>query len=761
MDTVTQNAARERHTTVPSATTSRNAPATQVAMGLTRTSGARDVCSALRVVNLVLGRAASAQEVTGALSPEEQDAVDAAVGEPSSCTGVQQVLNALVHAGEIQSCRIEGAVAYLHGEAAQRLQLTTLTPATTSRRQYSKYLLVKAAMSLGRAVRFCDVMDYAGQRAGGSDADRAAIARDIASLCRSGDVAVVREVVGGGEDGRYFYLPMDARTEEPLALRVPDEPITWLEHVWATFERCWTAEAQRAIAEERRPRPLSPGVLRARLLEETTFAQARDVKLVPNALLQLAKARPPRVRATKPRKGSHLSLWAPAGVPDEELDLGGAFASDAARVIEAVRRAVERTRCPAVGRRTIEAEVAQDPTLQPAGNSSVAALLADASKRLIDDGGSGRRQRVAHQLQKVGSVAGEAYYTVAAQSSEGSSEGSAPISATLGAVPTRSAAENFVAWLALEHRWRERDAVAQVQATNEGLGPIARVGRLRVIESGIVRWLAHSRDLRAVLSRSVSDGVLQAEELQDDCSSALSLCRSALEYALKNARPLRDWEEALTSADARGLLDAGGVSDTVGGEKREVECDAITTDALLELVLARGYARAARVTSPTELVPLLSHRVVRIANASYDGWRKAAPEYLFERTSAMLFAATEWGGGSAVLYAQFARQELGQLRDARFVRPGLRHQRFDVRLASAAALGFLPGDHESDLMLAQRALEDPDAGVRKAALWAYGAAARPHLTTLLDRIMREESNRDVLALARLALDHHDTVWWTA
>lgn len=761
MDTVTQYAARERHTTVPSATKSRNAPATHVARGLTSTSGARDVCSALRVVNLVLGRAASAQEVTGALSPEEQDAVDAAVGEPSSCAGVQQVLNALVHAGEIQSCRIEGAVAYLHAEAAQRLQLTTLTPAATSRRQYSKYLLVNAAMSLGRAVRFCDVMEYAGQRAGGSDADRAAIARDIASLCRSGDVVVVREVVGGGEDGRYFYLPRDARTGESLALRVPDEPITWLEHVWATFERCWTAEAQRAVAEERRPRPLSPGVLRARLLEETTFAQARDVKLVPNALLQLAKTRPPRVRATKPRKGSHFSLWAPAGVPDEELDLGGAFASDAARIIEAVRRAVQRTRCPAVGRRTIEAEVAQDPMLQPAGNSSVAALLSDASKLLIDDGKSGRRQRVGHQLQKVGSVAGEAYYTVACKPSEGTSEGNESILATPTASPTVAVAEHFVEWLALEHRWRERDAVSQVQATDESLGPVARVGRLRVIESGIDRWLAHYRDLRSVLSCDVSAGVLQAEELQTEGTVALSLCRSALEHAMKSVRPLVGWEETLAGADARGLLDASGLTETVGEVKREAECDAITTDALLEFVLSRGYARAARVTSPTELVPLLAHRVVRIPNASYSGWRKAAPEYLFERTSAMLFAATEWGGGCAVLYAQFARQELGQLRDARFVRPGLRHHRFDVRLASAAALGFLNSDQETDSMLEQRVMEDPDAGVRKAALWAYGAAARPGLAALLDRVTRAESNRDILTLARQALDHPASAWWTA
>lgn len=759
MDMDAQHAARESQSGVRDATKARSAPASPGARGLTSTSGARDVCSALRVVNLVLRRAATAQEVAAALSPEELAAVEAAVGSMTSRRGVQHVLDALVRAGEIQPCRIEEAVGYLHAEAAQRLQLTTLTPAATSRRQYSKYLLVNAATSLGRAVRFCDVMEYADHQAGASDADRAGIARDIASLCRSGDVAVVREVLGGGEDGRYFYLPMDARTGEPLALRVPDEPITWLEHVWASFERCWTAEVQRALVEDRRPRPLAPGVLRARLLEETTFPQARDVKLVPNALIQLAKASPPRVRATQAREGSHFSLWAPANVPDDVLDLGGAFASDAARVIEAVSRAVQRTRCPAVGRRTIEAEVAQDPGLQPAGNSSVAALLADASKLLIDDGRSGRRQRVAHQLRKVGSVGGEAFYTVTSASSQPTGRRHTPIPETWVVTPALSVAEHFVEWLALEHRWRERDVVAQIQATDESLSPVARLGRLRVIATGIDRWLDQSRTVRDALSRSVTNDVLQGDELQAEGVGALARCHSAIEHALKVAPIIRGWEEALAAADARGLLDGTGAAETVGAAGEE--CDAITTDELLEFVLARGYARAARVTSPTELVPLLGPRLVRIPNGAYSGWRKAAPEYLFERTSAMLFAATEWGGGCAVLYAQFARQELGQLRDARFVLPGLRHQRFDVRLASAAALGFLSGDQETDSMLEQRVMEDPDAGVRKAALWAYGAAARPDLAALLGRVTRDEANRDVLALARMALDHPDTAWWTA
>lgn len=62
----------------------------------------------------------------------------------------------------------------------------------------------------------------------------------------------------------------------------------------------------------------------------------------------------------------------------------------------------------------------------------------------------------------------------------------------------------------------------------------------------------------------------------------------------------------------------------------------------------------------------------------------------------MLFAAAEWGGGTAALVAQIARQELGQLRDTRFIRAGSSHPRFHARITLAAALAFLPGDPETD-----------------------------------------------------------------
>lgn len=178
------------------------------------------------------------------------------------------------------------------------------------------------------------------------------------------------------------------------------------------------------------------------------------------------------------------------------------------------------------------------------------------------------------------------------------------------------------------------------------------------------------------------------------------------------------------------------------------------------MVRTRGYARAMRATNPTELVALLSHRILRLDNGEFAGWRRTASEYHFERTDTLLFAAVEWGGGMAVLFAQIARQELGPLRDVRFIQAGLSHPRFDARMASAAALAFLPGDPESDERLARAALQDPDAGVRRAALWAYGASDRPGQPELLHRVLEGERHRDVIALARSALAESEPVWWT-
>lgn len=720
----------------------------------------RDVVAALRIANLAGRASASAHTVAQAMSAKELGALQGYWPNLRPAEAVRAALDLAVTAGDVAiSARPRGNPLFVHPEAVQRLSTVLGLAPSAPRRQRTRALVLEAARALGRAVRFCDIISYRDDSGWATDLDRAAIGRDIQSLCRAGDIVPAREVLGGGVDGQYFYLPKEHAPGAAIELPVPVGPSTWLEHVLVAFQRCWEAECAEASTEQRRPRPISTGILRARLLEETELPQARDEQLVPNALIQLAKASPPRVRIAFVRTGSHFALWAPANVPDDALDVGRAFASDAARVVEAAQRAIQRLQVPVVGRHEVTAEIARDPALRPNGASSVAALLADASKAMIDAGAGSRRRRVTAVLHNIGCVAGEAHYTArtGTESTE-SKERAHDQGATERALVQ---AHRYVDLLRLQERWRQRDAMTHVQSASESLSAAASVGRLRVIGHGLSKLEAATAQLRVDLGRSVSRAACDLDEIDAEAAAVARECERHMGRLVNDARLLRSWTPALESAHARGILEGTGVTTETGlliGADRGGAT--LTTEELFAMVRTRGYARAMRASVATELVALLSHRIVRLDNEEYAGWRRQASEYHFERTDALLFAAIEWGGGTAVLFAQIARQELGQLRDTRFIRAGLSHPRFDARMASAAALAFLPGDPETDDALAQVALQDPDAGVRRAALWAYGAAARPAVESLLADVLNGERHRDVIQLARAALADLASVWWT-
>lgn len=724
--------------------------------GVLPPAAVRAVVATLRVANLSMQGAAGAGAVVEHLCAADREELARASASARLGDLVRLALEHAARAGDVEKTVGRGGhAAYLHPEAARRLQRRRGEGGGVSRRQRTLALVREAARALGRAVRFCDVMAYRDATATAGDIPREAIARDIQSHCKSGAIIAAREVIGGGADGRYFYLPEEHAEGSAQPLPVPERPVTWLEHAAEVFQRCWIAECDLSMREGRRPRPLPTAVLRTRLLRETDLPQARDEQLVCNALVQLSKVTPPVVRSTGRRKGSHFALWVPASVDDTALDLGMAFPSDAARIVEAARRAVRRTGLPAVARRAVEAEIGRDAALRPNGGSTVAQLLADVSKELVDAGTGVRRRRVMPVVFRVGRVEGEAYYCLPGDDFE------APTLPDDQQVARElDLARRFLDVIGLEARWANVAALAQVGATMESLSAVATVGRLRVIQQGVAELQAELRRVRVEQLLRVPGVEERLETVEHEAESVMSEADRYLQLALHEARRLRAWSADLEGAAALGAMTDKGVTSFTGTNTPSARRMTLSPEELLTMVQTRGYARALRATNPTELVPLLAKRVLRVDNVDFAGWRKDASEFLFERTDALLFAALEWGGGLAVLYAQMARQELGQLRDARYVRAGLLHPRFDARMASAAALAFLEGDPDTDASLARAAMQDPDPGVRRSALWAFGAAARPGLDTLLERVLAHESHRDVVALARGALADPASVWWT-
>lgn len=104
------------------------------------------------------------------------------------------------------------------------------------------------------------------------------------------------------------------------------------------------------------------------------------------------------------------------------------------------------------------------------------------------------------------------------------------------------------------------------------------------------------------------------------------------------------------------------------------------TAAELQVEFETLYPRANGVDDPKKLVPLLQKAIRRVPNAAFERRFESDPEvaaeYLFDRTDALICAATRWGGVECRLQAMLAKVALGRLRDARFVTPMLESTEF-------------------------------------------------------------------------------------
>jgi hypothetical protein len=171
---------------------------------------------------------------------------------------------------------------------------------------------------------------------------------------------------------------------------------------------------------------------------------------------------------------------------------------------------------------------------------------------------------------------------------------------------------------------------------------------------------------------------------------------------------------------------------------------------------------ALRKNDNTQLISLLYDSVRRIPNLHYVSRFSKEPleaaEFLFDRTDTLLYAAQKWGGHECRFLARTARNELGWLRDERFILPALTAEDMKARLAAVACIAFLWSD-EGCGRLRQMAVEDPEPGIRQSALWAYGFAGGFDAQELLRERAEKDSNAHVKAFAKKAMSLDEREWW--
>lgn len=663
------------------------------------------VLRAVEVANLAFRRVVSVDEIVAALTVKEVELLETTYANDLS-TSVSKILQLL---------RVRGAV-FSPGKAGQRYYYgveSVLDPATASlpteesRRRRVLELVRRTVAALRCAVRSADVIEYAASLTEASDLSPNLITRDILNLKETGELRMVGSIRGDGK-GINLYLPAELNPEDYSRPSTP----TWLEEVAHTFNELWCERVEQAATECRKPRPLSTGEVRARLSAFSQYAEnLADPIVLVNAMQQLAQTKNLVVRKIK-RPRQKAVLWAPTGIEDSALDIGDAYASDTERVSEAVRRAENALARP-VTLRDVQDQIELDPSLLPTGSSRLVSVLSEAARESIASGKNGsRRSRVVQHVHRIGKVADVSYY----------STGSTP------------EAKAFIRFKELELRWMTMRA-------GEELATL-KLCSLHTVAIG-----------RAMLASTEAADIL----------GGLNLLRSGRhlrgEQQQKAAELLN---EVIGIADiAREWLDEHGINGRCLPQSVDTDVPGWTINELLE-VIRPLYPRLQTIRKNSQLLGLMGDAIRRVPNPEYVNRfspnQRAASEYLFDRTDALIYAAKQWGGHECCLQATLAGNELGHLRDIRFVLPALEEEGFSTRLAAISCLAFLPSDIGND-RLRSVTINDLDSGVRQSALWAYGFAGAIDAQEFLASRSKEDKDARVRAFAQELLQVSRDSWW--
>lgn len=662
------------------------------------------VLEALENANLSHGRVVSTAEVAGTLHARDRKRLEETYSNNLGQI-IAKILGLLCTRGLVFSLtaanerRFFGSARVLSPDGGQ-------APIILSRRSKVLGLVREAVTRLGRAVRLADVIEHATTSEYAGDIPPIEITRDVLSLEQTGELKIVARLRGDGK-GLNLYLPSELDPTQYM----PSEPLTWLEQVVNAFDSLWANHVKAAAAEGLLPRPVSTGEVRTWLKTSLRdHANLNDPMILINAMQQFARTANPILRKLK-RGNRKAVLWAPVGVKDEELRLGGAYASDTERVAEAVVRAVKRLGRP-VNTKDVEQEFELDPFLRPAGMQRTFEILSEAAKSSTGVESNGREGSVRRRVFRAGRLVGRTYYCI----------------------DNVQEANAYIELRKLESQWAAAGADKELTAIASCvLRPVAagRVLRLATEAKGILQKLDN------ILVNTHCDGATHREA--SDLHRQVSEC----------AHSALNWLSSHTS-ETHNL--PSEVSMDIPGWTGE--------DLLPILIPLYPFADA---TKSAEKVTLyLAQSIRRIPNPEYRNRfsesHNTAVAFLFDRTDALLYIAKQWGGHECCLQAMIARNELGLLRDSRFIFPALESPSFEVRLTGVACLAFLWSD-EGNRLLKEAAIGDPDFGVRQSALWAYGFARGKDAVELISSRAEDDPHPHVRSFAKQMLEPNDKGLW--
>ena len=426
------------------------------------------------------------------------------------------------------------------------------------------------------------------------------------------------------------------------------------------------------------------------------------------ALEKLAKGTTPLIRRVPDRRAVWMLGKAEVGLAAAD----DAFSTDADRLIEAARRAIARNGVTTVAAADVRGEIELDPALAPRGRTTVAEMLSDLAKERVDISGGRRVERRVQRLRRAGTICGRAVYWVSTGSDDARTWANAQ-----AVVALRGFADDM-----RRARFEERgEALKRVQS------PLVALGRARQMRAEIHR-------LSAAL-----DGLSSSTPGVEVYREALDRHRTELDGWLQFRTP-REQEVP---------------------EGVELELGGLTAVELRD-IFAPFSATAAAMTEPHQVIRHYVRLIRRVPNPQFinrrSGDTETAAMYLFDPADALAYGARQWGGPTCRLMSLWAIEEVGELRDSRYLYMALRTTSAEqrIRILGGVALTRPPG---AEAVLVRHVRDDVDSGVRESALWSLGML----IGSRADPIVREVSTNDPAASLRRSATHllelGDRWWW--
>lgn len=568
----------------------------------------------------------------------------------------------------------------------------------------------EAVLAAGRALRNEEICEYATRTKRLDDFTTTMFTHDVLSLLQTGELKRAGKVRGDSK-GFNLYLPSELDESEYS----PAEPLTWLEQVGQAFDSVWRRHLAEAEAENRKPLPVSTGQVRAEWVKmPNAHPKAFESLPVVNAMIMLSKAtldEPPKFRKIR-RRGERNLLWCPPDFTDEMLDSGANYQSDFERIEVAVKRAVATTGRP-VTLADVKDEIDLDPDLHPVGNGKIRQILSDAAREFKMDN-SQRGGKMCQRVYRVGMLDNESYYYHGAQGLD--------------------KAYSYVASLVLASDWSRLDFDSRLKWLSDCSLPGLVLGNAKIL-------VAECSD---VIERAKS---LLSDKLDPETKRQITKLHKTASAAAGTA------EKVVSEIPPIGL--------PVLPEDVDKYIPVLTGEALREILMPLHHL--VKSDTPSErIIVWFWNRIRRIPNTNFKNRFAAdahvASEFLFDRADALIYAGAKWGGLECAFQARTAGNELGRLRDSRFVLPGLEDIDQRNRLISVACLAFLPSDIGADQLL-RLVRHDREAGVRQSALWAHGFREQTSIDELLDEVIRNDRSSIVREFALKCLNRGDRGWW--